>query len=122
MKLPALVRDSLAEARLGPMNADEEAWWASAKPKMWRRQKLFAAVKGGVFGLVFAVAKTWRIFRGDFDPQGLLLAIVIGVVIGFLSFGFFLFFHGNQAMEAERKNFLKARRLHRAILAEGDAE
>lgn len=122
MKLPAmLVRDALAAARLEPMKADDEAWWASAKPVIWKREKYLAVAKAAATGVIVSVAKGIRVLDGQ-SPWGEWAVVLL---LGAFSFGFFLLFflfQANSQLEADERRLRKARRLHRAILAEPDDE
>jgi hypothetical protein len=122
MKLPTtLVRDALAEARLDPTNADEERWWASAKPVIWRREKYLAVAKAAATGMIVVLVRGAAALDGQSGWGEWVFVLLLGLMMSGLFLGFFLFQAHNQ-LEADEQRLRKARRMHRAILAEGDAE
>jgi hypothetical protein len=122
MKLStSLVRDVTTEPRLEPNNADEDAWWRAAKPVIWRRLKSLAIAKAAGAGLLAGLVKGVRVLDGHSPWGEWAMALFAGALFFGLTLGFFLFQANNQ-LEADRLRLSKARRMHRAILAERDAE
>ena len=116
--LPKRWREKLEDAGLTPPpTAEETALWAIEEKALSRRQRYSAAARAA---LVVGAAGVVKFIRHPDMPTSKMLATLgIGVLFCALLFGMFLLQAGTDRV-SERVRFIRARRMHRAILEEPD--
>jgi hypothetical protein len=118
--LPARLRAKLEDAGLSPSPTDEEkALWAIEEKKVWRRARYMAA---GMSTVVLAAATAVKFSRHpDMFSRAPFVTVLQGVLLGGVIFVFFQL-QTSGDVRGKRFHFIRARRMHQAILEEPDVE
>lgn len=116
--LPTSWREKLEDAGLSPPpTAEEIALWEVEEKTVKRRARYSAAARAV---LVVAAAGIVKFIRHpDMPASKVLVTLGVGVVFSALLFGLFLI-QGSTDKAIARTNFIRARRMHQAILDEPD--